>query len=208
MYVYLHSTLKAKSLEELVSQALPGSEVTVFSRVKDLEDAMQAKPPGALLSYPPVHAKFQLTPALRGLAKQKDWEPYVSMSVGKALAKADLVGKTIGVLDTLGRKETTDHVTSILGGMSDFKLKRVIKLEDMLPLLQFGAAEALILPASAATEIRSRSQQELAVSEIEGARAELPAVAAPGGNMVPALKDRFVGMDSKVKAALGVESWR
>jgi hypothetical protein len=208
VYVYLHSTLKAKSLEELISRALSGAQVTVFSRVKDLEDAMQAKPSGALLTYPPVHAKFQLTPVLRGQAKQKDWEPYVSMSVGKALPKAELAGKTIGVLDTLGRKETTDHVTAILGGMADFKLKRVIKLEDMLPLLQFGAAEALILPASAATEIRSRSQQELAVSEIEGARAELPAVAALGGNIASALKDRFVGMDSKVKAALGVESWR
>ena len=95
VYVFLHTALKTKALESVLSKALNGRDVTAFSRLKDLEGAVAAEPPAAIVSYPPVLASLGQTIALQGQKGRKSNEPYVLLAVGEAYTEDQLNGKRL-----------------------------------------------------------------------------------------------------------------
>ena len=124
--------------------------MTVFGRFRDFEEAVARAQPDAVLALQPLLATLSVTPTLQGLRGDRDWEPYVLMSEEGA-AEGGPAARVVGVVDLLGRTGTQQLVARLLGNPS-VELRRVTKLEDLLPLLQFSAAQAVLVPDSAAKQ--------------------------------------------------------
>jgi hypothetical protein len=206
VYVYVHTDTKSATLEKALQDRLPGLGITVFGRFRDFEEAMTSRRPDAVVAFGPLLASQNVPVALQGLRADHDWEPYVLLSNGAALEGA-LSGRTIGVVDLLGRDGTQDFVTRLLK-TPDLKLKRVTKMEDLLPLLQFSAADAVLVPAAAVKGVTERSRLPLKVRELPEARVSLPAVGVVNTKVRDLLVKEIQALDGDTNKTLGVERWR
>jgi len=203
LYVFLQLDTKSSILEKTLQARLPGLTVTVFGRFRDFQDAFATKPPAAVLAVSPLLEQEHQKVTLQGVRGGKDWEPYVLVSVGP-MKSVD--GKTVGVVDLFGHDGTQTFAASLLK-TNDVKIKRVAKIEDLLPLIEFSAADAILLPAAGVKRLTERTRLPLAVRELPNARFGLPAV----GVVNPAARDAIVRLiqelDAPTRALLGVEGW-
>jgi hypothetical protein len=206
LYVYVHTDTKSATLEKTLQDRMPALTVTVFGRFRDFEEAMTSRRPDAVVALQALLASQNVAVALQGLRGEHDWEPYVLLSPGPAI-EGSLSGKVIGVVDLLGRDGTQQFVTKLLK-TSDVKLKRVTKMEDLLPLLQFSAADAVLVPASAVKSVTERSRLPLKVREIPDARVGLPAVGVLNVKVKDLTVKQVQGLDPETNRTLGVEKWK
>ena len=206
LYVFLQTDAKATVFEKTLQQKLPGLAVTVFGRFRDFEEAFGARRPDAVLALQPLLAAKGVQPSLRGVSKGEDFENYVLVSSGAALQGA-LSNRVIGVVDLLGRKDTQDFVARLLK-TPDVKTKLVTKQEDLLSLLQFSAAEAIVLPASAVKTFTERSRLSLHVRELPDARVGRPAVAVLSVPALSTVLQQIQGLDRVTNEMIGVDGWR
>ena len=205
LYVFLQLDVKPNVLEQTLQKQLPGMAVTVFGRFRDFQDVVATRRPDAILAIPPLLDLDHTKPTLQGAKGGRDWEAYVLVSAG-ASNPGSLSGKTVGVVDLLGHDGTQAFAASVLK-TSDLKVKRVAKIEDLLPLLEFSAADAILIPGSVVKRLTERTRLPLAVHELPGAHVGLPAVAV----LRPSIRDTVVhslqSLDSETKGILGIDNW-
>lgn len=206
LYVFLHTSVKAKALEATLEKALPGTEVTAFGRIRDLEKQVKAAPPDAVMARAPVLEKLGLKPAVQGTLSANPAEKMVLLSL-EAVTPAEVASKVVGAIDILGRGETGKYFGVMLGADGKVKLKRVTKLEDLLPLLQFKAADAVIVSESEADALTAKTKMGLTKTPIPSASIGLPAVGFTA-RADEALIKALVGMKRPTASKIGVDGWR
>lgn len=201
LLVFVHAAVKQRALEGELKQALPGLGVTAVGRIADFDRAL-AQGQDAVLALPVVLAARGLQPKLRGQRKGSGSESY-------ALVGADVVPDparvaTVGALDLLGREGTNDFVQTLLG--RSVKVERVTKVEDLLPLLQMGRVQAILLPSRLFSDIRTASRLNLLSRDIARG-VELCALASTGPN-AQAIFSGVSRLPKALSATLGVDEWR
>jgi ABC-type amino acid transport substrate-binding protein len=205
LYVFLQLDVKPNILQQMLQKQLPELTVTVFGRFRDFQDVVATKQPDAILAIPPLLDLDHTKATLQGSRGGREWEEYVLVFSGSN-QPASLSGKTVGVVDLLGHDGTQAFAVSLLK-TSDFKVKRVAKVEDLLALLEFSAADAILIPGSVVKRLTERTRLPLAVRELPGAHVGLPAVAV----LHPANRDTILrsvrGLDAETKSLLGIDSW-
>ena len=204
VHVFLQLDAKSGALEKLLQQQLPGLGVTVFSRYRDLEDASATAKPDGLVAITPILQQRGQKPVLQGTRSGKDTEPYLLVSVGAL--DGSLSGKTIGAVDVMGRDGTQAFVAGLVK-TKDVKVKRVAKTEDLLPLLEFSAADAILIPSSAMARLTERTRLAIKSKEIPGAPVGLPGVAVFNDASKEAIKKAFSAMDAATKKLLEIDAW-
>jgi hypothetical protein len=142
---------------------------------------------------------------LQGQRDGKSVEPYVLASVNQPL-DGPLAGKTIGVVDLLGRDGTQTFLNSLLKA-SDFKIKRVAKIEDLLPLLEFSAADGIVLPSSMIARLMERTRLAIKTKDLPGGPVGLSAVAVLNSATRDIVVQSFQKLDPATKRLLGIDSW-
>lgn len=206
LYVFLHTDVKSTVLEKALQSGLPDLSVTVFGRFRDFEQALSVRPPDAILALQPLLAARKLPATLSGIEQGQDVEPYVLISAGSPLA-GSLSGRTIGVVDLLGRTDTQAFVLDLLK-TPDARLKLVTKQEDLLSLLQFAAADAVLVPSRVVKLFSERSRLVLHVRALPDVAVGRAAVAV----LAPAARDTVVRgvqrLDAAANQLMGVQSWR
>jgi|GEM_PF-1654479 hypothetical protein len=210
IYVYLPSNVRPPMLQRVLAAALPGAEVMVFRHLRDFETSVEEAPPDFIISARPfVDRCDRWKPVLQGFAAERAEEPYVLVSVGRAVDPADIPDLGIGVVDLLGKKGMPVLVARLLGTTALPKLIRVGQPEDLLPLLELGFAGAVLMPARAVPSLREKSALDLRVTELKAASVGLPAVGVAAGAPVSTeMERRLMGLPPAVKALLGVDDWR
>jgi len=205
LYVFLQLDTKSSLLEKTLQARLPNLAVTVFGRFRDFQDAFAATPPAALLAVSPLLDQEKKKVTLQGTRGGKDWEPYVLVSVGP-MKPGPLSGRTVGVVDLFGHDGTQAFAANLLK-TPDVKIKRVAKMEDMLPLIEFSAADAILIPTAGMKRLTDRTRLPLVSRDLPNARLGLPAVAV----INPAMRDTVVralqGLDAATRNLLGIEEW-
>ena len=111
------------------------------------------------------------------------------------------------MVDLLGRTGTQQLVSKLLSNPS-VELRRVTKLEDLLPLLQFSAAGAVLVPGSAAKSFSERSRLRLRVHTLADARVGLPALGVLRAEQRTFVLRQVQALDADTLRMLGVERWR
>jgi hypothetical protein len=203
LFVYVPLDVPARALEKKLGASLSGVTVTVFGRYKDFEKAVERDHPDAVLSLRPVLEFRKLTPVLQAAAGGKASETYVAMTVGDV---GGLAGKVVGAVDLMGRKETTSFYARLLA-MPDLKITWVTKTEDLLPLLQFQTAHAVLLPQRSVAALRSKSQLDLRTGGLPPIEVGLPALAVtgPGGAVI---REAVHKLPRDLNLMIGVDQWR
>jgi hypothetical protein len=207
LYVYLHTETKAAVFDKLVQDRLPKLEVSVFKRFGDFEQAMTESPPDAVLALRPLLDAQKLAPAVQAERAGKQTEPYVLLYVQPEMKTADLKGKTVAVLDLLGR-DGTERLAGKLLGAAGVKVKRVTKMEDLLSNLQLAAAHAVLVPARMLGVFQKRTELELHARELPGAALGLPAVAVLNAGAKAKIIEQVQQLAADINSVLGVDRWR
>jgi hypothetical protein len=203
LHVYVPLDVPARALEKMLTASLPGVAITVFGRYKDFENAIERDHPDAVISLRPVIEYRKLAAVLQAFAGDKASDTYVTMSVGDI---GGLTGKSVGAVDLMGRKETTSFFAQRLG-MPDLKLTLVTKTEDLLPLLQFQTAQAVVLPQRSVAVLRKKSSLDLRTNGLPSIEIGLPALAvtSPRG---AAIRDGVRRLPKELNQMIGVDRWQ
>ncbi|MBK6685584.1 MAG: hypothetical protein IPG45_14035 [Deltaproteobacteria bacterium] len=155
-----------------------GLDVRLLDQSAEFGQVVQSEPADAYLASPAVLRQHGLQAALFGQGGVQS--SYVAASLRADLSREQLATFTLGVVDELGKKEMPALVARIIGSAQPPKLRRVPKVEDLLPLLQFKMAEAIIVKSSDFPALKARTQQNLQVLELGGAGPALAVAFAPG----------------------------
>jgi hypothetical protein len=205
VHVFLQLDTKSSVVEKTLQQHLPELGIVVFGRFRDFEEGLTNGRPDAVLSITLVLEQRGKMASLQGRRGGKSAEPYLLASVNQPL-EGSLAGKTIGVVDLLGRDGTQTFLNGLLKA-TDIKIKRVAKIEDLLPLLEFSAADGIVLPSSMLDRLLERTRLVIKTKELRGGPVGLPAVAV----LNPAVRDvvvrSFQELDAPTKRLLGIDSW-
>jgi len=204
--VFLPADVKSGVIETALQTHLSGLNVVVFGRFRDFESALAANRPDAVMALEPLLVAQHIPAAMRGYAEGRDSERYVLLSAGTPL-EGSLGGKTIGVVDFLGRNDTQRFMASALK-TGDLHTKLVTKQEDLLSLLTFSAADAVLLPAAAVKTFAERSRLVFHVREVPGLQVGL----AAGGVLRPESRSAVIhaiqSLDGVTNHMLGVDAWK
>lgn len=205
VFVFLQVDVKSSALEQALQKQLPSLAVTVFGRFRDFEDGVATKNPDAILAIAPLLDLEHKKAALQGVKAGKEWEPYLLVTASPN-PPASWGGKTIGIVDLLGRDGTQAFAATAVGS-KDVKVKRVAKIEDLLPLLEFSATDAVLVPDSAVKGFTERTRLALTVRELPGARVGLPAVAILNERSRSTVLPALQRLDSQTKSLIGLDNW-
>jgi hypothetical protein len=206
VFVLLQLDAKASAVEKTLADHLPGITVKVFGTFRDFDTAATTGNPDALLVIPPLLAARGKKPTLQGTRAGKETEPWVLVSIEKPL-EGPLAGKTIGMVDLLGRDGTQAFI-ALVTKEKDFKVKRVAKVEDLVPLLEFSAAQALLVPSAMLPGFSKHTRLALKPRALaEAGQVGLPAVAVLNPAAKDAVVKAFIGLDAATKAVLGIDAW-
>lgn len=201
LLVFVPAEIPSLYLQNLLHGAIAGAEITVFGRFRDFETGLGSKPDAVLALQPVLQAKG-LPSTVIGTNQGSSSEPYVLIASGKQVTPDKVT--SVGAVDLVGRQGMKDLVARLLGTTA--RVERVTKLEDLLPLLQFGSVEAVLLPERLVESFRSRSKLDLRASRVPG-RVGLPALAILSSAGAP-LADSVKALSPSISQQMGVQTWQ
>jgi hypothetical protein len=205
VFVFLQLDIKSSALEQALQKQLPGLALTVFGRFRDYQDAVTTKNPDAIVAITPLLDLDHTKATLQGVRGGKEWEPYLLVTTA-AGAPSSWTGKTVGIVDLLGRDGTQTFAANAIGS-TDVKVKRVAKIEDLLPLLEFSAADAVLVPSSAVKRFTERTRLPLTVRDLPNARVGLPAVAVRNEKTRITVVQAIQKLDPETRLLIGIDTW-
>lgn len=184
---------------------LKGIDVKVVSGTSAFEEALRSTPTDAIMAAPYVLKKNGLSPALTAASSGSN--RFLAVSMKTPVSRSELSKVTLGVVDELGKRQTPVFVARLLGVPKSPRLRRVGKLEDLLPLLQFSMAKAVLVRERDYKSLESRTRQKLHKVPLKAQAAPL-AIAFVDGGRGSRVERALRGMRTSTKKALGVESWK
>ncbi len=205
VYVFAVTRIRPHILQRMLESALPGMNITVFGRVGDFSRALESAPPDAALAAAPVLRAFNLEPQVQGYKRGSAVEDYLVLSESE-IDQEKLANVTIGCLDLMGRKALPAFVAGLLGLPREPDIQRVTKTEDLLQLLQFKRAEAILIPEGFLADIQARTKMELKLMRLPSAKVLRVGMAFPGNRQV--VEGSLRALPATVIEHLGVDQWR
>lgn len=201
--VFLPGKLNS-SFEGTLRSKMSGVDVRVVTRAAELKEMSKSGPVDAILASPSVLRQYGLRPQLTGVSAKE--ARYVAASFKAGMTKEQLAGANLAAVDELGKKETTELVARLLGTSKKLKLRRVPKLEDLVPSMQVKLADAIVVRDSELAEIKTKTQQQLHLVELTE-KADPPAVGFVDGGRRAVIERAVRGLDEQARADLGVSRW-
>jgi len=206
LVVYLHTTIRARALENILQNELPAVDVLVVSRHRDFARELSQRPDAALALQPVLRDQGWIS-ELAGTRSGEDTEPYVLLSIGSGVDSARPAQLVLGAVDLMGRERTSAFVAGLLESPVVPSIKYVIKTEDLLPLLQFRSVDAVVLSDHEANRIKRISKLDLRITPLSK-RVGLAGVVftTPRGRAL--IKPGIQALTPDALSKLGVEAWR
>jgi hypothetical protein len=202
IYVFFPSMTKPNAVQNALQARCSGNDVTVFGRLADFTAMVAQVPPDAIVAPRPLVEQFSgYKLFLRGTRKGSTSEDAVLVSA-KPVAEGDLATLNVGVVGILERSAMNGFVQGVLGSVP--RLKIVTKVEDLLPLLTFGSADAILVGESQVDEIKGRSQAALQMTSGLG---KVPLVVAAAKGESDKIESCLKGLGASEKKMLGVDGW-
>lgn len=202
IYVFCPSMAKPNAVQSALQAKCSGSEITVFGRLADFTAMIAATPPDVILAPKPLADQFSAyKPFLKGTHKGGTGEEAILVST-KPVDVSGLTSLNVGVVGILERGPMNGFVHSALGATP--KLKVVTKVEDLLPLLTFGSADAILVGESQVDEIKGRSQAALQTTAGSG---KMPLIVAASKGDPGRIEASLKALGAAERKMLGVDGW-
>lgn len=206
LYVYFPTTIKPMILEKNISDVCPNISVTVFGRYHDFITMVGTdNPDGVLIKTPLIKELSSYTISKRGVWKNKITDDYVFLST-QEINPTEIGAGVIGILDFMSKKNMDEFAASFFNTQP--KVKSVTKMEDLLSLLTFNMANAILIPDSYISYFKSKSQLDFKVVLIVNNSAEIIALCIKSGKSSSNLELVVQKFTGSINSSLGVESWK
>ncbi|MBD3315919.1 MAG: hypothetical protein GF344_09045 [Chitinivibrionales bacterium] len=207
LYVFFPSEVKPIVMQEKLGAQCSEATVTAFARYNDFAMMLRATPPDFIIAKPDLVAQLpDFSVVANGLNNGKKTEKYVIMGVDAQVKKSDITPETVlGLVDFLGRRKTISFARDLLG--IETRISRVAKLEDLLPLLTFKQAKAVILAEREVQYFKQISNLKFVVSSIPDADVGIVVLAQKKGADGDAVIKAVKSFDAELNAILGVQKW-
>lgn len=200
LLVFVPTDARVRSFEKQLTACLPGVNVRAVSRFRDFESSLQSGT-DAVLTLQPVLEQLKLAVSAQGKRKGGDSkEPYLLVSTGAPVVPST-VGK-LGAVDILGHSGMKGFVAQVSGASP--KIKSVIKIEDLLPLLQLQAVDAVLMPERYLPTFQTNTQLDLRPVRVGSAGLPALATLTPRGRSIVPLVHRLT---ASINAQMGVSEW-
>ncbi len=194
-------------MQSKMTNACPDLKITVFGRFRDFVEKTKETPPSAILSKTSVVKHINgYSVCLHGVRKGSTEEPYVLLSVDKKIDSINLVGITLGVIDILGSKGTKQFVAQYFATKP--RLKRVTKIEDLLPLLTFDIADAVLIPENYIRYFKQISNLNFVINPVQEMTAGIVVLAVKDGCKSLLTISSIKGLGDVENALFEVENWK
>ncbi len=206
LYVFFPSTARPHILQKRLSDINPKLDVIVFGRFADFEGKMNSSPPDAVLSLPEVIAPLTgYSIRFRGRKNGEESEPYFLLSIGRGVELGKIGGATSGAVDFLGRKRMKSLINGIF--QSDPAVKTVTKVEDLLPLISFDMANAILVTESQVAYIKSISHLDFVKTPVPNFKSGTIGLAVKDGVNVAEIARTLKSMDEELLGLFGGVRW-
>lgn len=165
LHVFYPTTLYPQFFQEKISKEIPKNlTVVVFGRYEDFISQVQSQKPTMILTLPELtHQLQEYSSKLEGIQAGGSREPYCFLSTADTFSEETIANTTIGLIDFLGKKEMESSIRTAYG--DKVKIKRIRKVEDLLPLLLYDMVDAILIPRRYITFFEKQSSIEFHVSE-------------------------------------------
>lgn len=208
LYVFYPTVVRPHILQKKISLACSGLEVTVFGRFTDFKTKVKLDNPDAIITKPDVLKQFSgYKINLQGQKKGRQDEKYVLLSIGKKVDFSETGSVTIGAIDFLGRKEMENLLASLL--ISKPKVKRVTKVEDLLPLLSFNMVNAIFISENQENYFKTKSQLNFIITPLQNANIGIISLALKTGKEEGAeITNSINKLDKEINLLFEIEKWK
>lgn len=208
IYVFLPATIRPLAMQQKLAAVCPGVELTVFGRYEDFKAKVDADPPDAILTKPLLVSQFTGYSIL--LRAQKDGhtdEEFQLLSVDEKVSPGAIGSESVvGVLDFLGREGMVSFVARFLPGRP--KIKRVTKVEDLLPLLTFKMVKTVLVSREFIPFIKKTSQLKLIETSLPSSQVGIAVIAVHSGSSPASMLNAFKNASFSSGIIPGVDSWK
>lgn len=169
IYVYAPTLTKSNVIEKEMGAHLQKASVRAFGRYSDFKAMVKTAPPAAVIAPLATLRELGLMGKvkLQGLVGGQSSQPLVLVSLDQALAPSSLTGVSVGLVSIMDRPALKRYLEARIPAKP--KANPTTKLEDLLPLLTFQSAQAILVTDAQARQIRARSQANLVVQPLSGA---------------------------------------
>lgn len=207
--VFLPTAVRPPALAQALEAGLgEGIEVRAFGRFTDFTKAIQTQRPAAILTHA-VTLEFAGLPVhLRGALAEAPVEPLLLVSRGEGLERVPPEQRRYGAVDLVGRSRLPGLVAQWLEMTTPPTISRVVKYEDLLPLLQFEEADAVLLPEWVLADFQRRSRLPFRIERPPAAQLQRAAISLRGSaTHREELRRRFQRLGPQTLALLRIDGW-
>jgi hypothetical protein len=208
LYAFMPTFESTRAVQEILGRGLPDLAVTAFGRFSDFGAAVATdKPEGALALSETLRA-VGIRPALHGQVSGSPQEPYVVLAKDQTASLEALSKQGVGVVDIVGRGALPRLVRQLLGTRDFPSVRRVLKVPDLLPVLQLDLAPAVLVPERFRSEFVRLSRLSLRVLQPPGAALDRAAIGFPLGGNQASIEMALRLAPPSVRDLLGAEVFR
>lgn len=181
LYIFFPTTVHAKVVEQKMAQLCSGVEVRVFETYSQLTEKIRVTPPDAIIAKTACFSQLtEFSIVLQAMRDGTPQERYLLLAPEKQLEPSRINTQTkIGILDFLGRTGMTNYAKQFFADPPT--LIRVIKIEDLLPLLRFNMAQALVVSKIHADFLIKESNLTLVATPLPDTKSGIAALGVKKG---------------------------
>lgn len=207
MYVFFPSTTRAKIMQEKITTLCPNISVVVFGRQRDFSKSLISDPPNFILAPAlVVDNSAQYQSVLKAFRDDLTDQIYYLVSINASIPINKLSGKRLGAVALLDAKNMSKFLGEKL--KSELRIKRVTKIEDLLPLITFNAVDAIFVSESDLDFLRGKTELNL-IAQKTTIRLGLATLAENPNAREPKESISCVSrFNSELNSMFGVHKWK
>ncbi len=208
VYVFYPSVARPQAIQDKIQSSAQGVEVTVYGRYNDFTAKMEMEPAQMIITKPALINKYDdYEVKIKGTRAGKTEESYVLLSINNRVDIATLTPETvIGTIDIFGRNGMNDFAKQFFTKVP--KLKRVIKMEDLLPLLTFNMAAAILVQEPAVQYFESTSNLKFTITKLSETKDGIVALAVKSGGKADKIATVLKSADKELCSFFEVDLWK
>ena len=209
LYVFYPTTERPRAIQDKMEKIINGTSVTVFGRHCDFIARIATDPPDAILTKPLLLMHMEnFAVRLTGVRKGRSGESYVLLSVKNSVEITSVNSNTvIGVVDVFGRTGLKTFMGQFFS--EEPRIKRVTKVEDLLPLLSFNMAAAILIEDFFIDYFTSTSQLPFQIVRFDESKYGIIALGVNrNGSNAETILNTLKNNDGNIGALFGLDSWK
>ena len=205
IYISYPIDIPSTKLETIIQNKCPEIDVKVFKKIRNFNRQVKNNKPDAIINLNQYSQIKGYEHFLQGFRNNRDNESYVLITKDETINTKNLNGKTIGVVDFIGKQSLSTTISEIL--KSDIEVESLYKNSHIPSTLLFRKVDAIF--ASEKTYLRQKSKTTLNLKKNNiDVSMKLASVSIKNKIKMKQIEQCIKKFDEKINDYMGVEQWK